>query len=117
MTFLPKLIFWEVSVLLAGFLGIVLWKILTSQIDLQGLLSGDDAAGTTSFSPGRAQLLIFTLFVALQYVLQVIHNPTKFPQVPEFWVVALGGSQAVYLGAKARSLLFGSMKDRFNTGG
>ena len=117
MAFLPKLIFWEVSVLLAGFIGIVLWKILTSKIDLESLLSGDDANGATSFSPGRAQLLIFTLFVALQYLVQVIHNPTVFPQIPNYWVAALGGSQAVYLGGKAQSLLFGGFKDRFKTGG
>ena len=117
MTFLPKLIFWEVSVLLAGFLGIVLWKILTSKINLDGLLSGDDASGNTSFSPGRAQLLILTLLVALQYVMQVIHNPAAFPQIPGSWVAALGGSQAVYLGGKAQSLLFGNIKDRFKTGG
>jgi hypothetical protein len=117
MTFLPKLIFWEVSVLLAGFLGIVLWKILTSKIDLEGLLSGDDASGNTSFSPGRAQLLILTMLVALQYVMQVIHNPAAFPQIPGSWVAALGGSQVVYLGGKAQSLLFGGIKDRSKTGG
>ena len=83
----------------------------------EGLLSGDDASGKTSFSPGRAQLLILTLLVALQYVMQVIHNPAAFPQIPGSWVAALGGSQVVYLGGKAQSLLFGGIKDRFKTGG
>jgi hypothetical protein len=108
MTFLPKLIFWEALLLLAGFLGIVLWRILTSRMSLESLLSTDNADGTTSFSPGRAQLLIFTLIVAMQYVLQVISDPTRFPTIPDSWVAALGGSQAVYLAGKVQSLgLFG----------
>jgi hypothetical protein len=104
MTFLPKLIFGEVLVLLAGFVGIVLWRILTSRISLECLLSADNANGTTSFSPGRAQLLIFTLIVAMQYVLQVISDPTRFPTIPDSWVVALAGSQGVYLAGKVQSL-------------
>jgi hypothetical protein len=106
MTFLPKLIFWEMTVLLAGFFGIIFWKILTGGINLQSLLYGDDQQGT-SFSPGRAQMLMVTLIVAVQYLTQVISNPTKFPAIPDFWVVALGGSHAVYLGAKAYSMLTG----------
>jgi hypothetical protein len=116
MTFLPRLIYWEVTVLLAGFLGIVFWKILTGQISLSSLLSGDNADGTASFSPGRAQLLVLTLIVALQYVMQVIQNPTAFPQISTFWVAALGGSQAVYLIGKAQSLLLGPWKDRLTKG-
>ena len=106
MIFLPKLIFWEVSGLLAGFAGIIFWKILTGAMSLDYLLQADDASGGTSFSPGRAQLLMFTIIVAMQYLLQAINNPTKFPDVPEVWVAALGGSQAVYLIGKAQSLGF-----------
>jgi len=106
MTFLPKLIFWEVSVLVAGFAGIIFWKILTGTMSLDYLLQADDPSGGTSFSPGRAQLLMFTIIVAMQYLLQAINNPTKFPDVPQLWIAALGGSQAVYLAGKAQSLGF-----------
>ncbi len=107
MHFLPKLVVWEMTILVAGFFGVVFWKILTGSVTLDCLLHGDDANGTTSFSAGRAQLLVVTLMVAVQYLTQVIGNPTKFPDIPKFWIVALGGSQAAYLAGKAWSLLSG----------
>jgi len=107
---LAKLVFWETLILLGGFFGVIFWKILTGGISLQYMLCADNAQGETSFSPGRAQALMVTLMVAVQYVLQVISHPTAFPQIPEFWIIALAGSHAVYLGGKARSLLFSGNK-------
>jgi hypothetical protein len=111
MNSLSKLVFWEVSALLAGFAGVIFWKLLTRTISLSDLLSGDevkDGVTTTSFSAGRAQLLFFTIMVAMRYLLQVVHDPTHFPTIPESWLAVLGGSQTVYLTGKARSMLFGS---------
>ncbi len=110
MVLLPKFIFWETAILLGGFFGAIFWKLLTGGISLQYLLYGDSAGGGTSFSPGRLQLLMVTLMVAMQYLVQVISSPTQFPHIPQFWIVALGGSQAVYLGGKAWSLLSGGSK-------
>jgi hypothetical protein len=98
--------------LLGGFFAVVAWKLLTGGIRLDYLLYGSrrdrtDGGYTEFFSPGRVQLLIVTILTASYYVLQVIHDPTKFPEIPAAWVAALGGSQAIYLGGKAQSMLFG----------
>lgn len=84
---------------------LVLWKLLTRRISLNMLLYGDDSTGHSSFSPGRLQMLMVTLVVALRFVLDVMHNPTAFPHIPNAWLVALGGSHVIYLGAKAQALL------------
>jgi hypothetical protein len=108
---LATLAYWEGILLLAGFLGIVLWKLVTGGISLEQLLEGDapdpgSADGYSTYvSSGRTQLLAATLFVAGYYVLQVIHNPKQFPTLPAEMVGALAGSQALYLGGKARALL------------
>ena len=48
-----------------------------------------------------------TSLMAGYYLLQVIHDPTTFPKIPVSWIVALGGSHAIYLGGKAFSMLLG----------
>ena len=111
MRFIAQIAFWEGVILVGGFFVIVFWKLLTGRIPLDGLLEGDQWDGpvlTTSSSPGRAQLLVFTIFSALYYLLQVLHNPSAFPNVPNALLAALGGSQAAYLGGKAYSLLYRS---------
>src|SRR5262249_56830683 len=98
-------------ILLVGFFGVIGWKLLTGGIRLNYLLYGlrlnrTDGDYTSFFSPGRVQLLIVTILTASYYLLQVVHDPTKFPEVPAAWVAALGGSQAIYLVGKAQSMLF-----------
>jgi hypothetical protein len=100
------------TILLVGFFGVVAWKLLSGGISLNYLLYGrrrDRAEGgyTQFFSPGRVQLLIVSILTASYYLLQVLHDPTKFPDVPAAWVAALAGSQVIYLGGKAQSMLFG----------
>jgi hypothetical protein len=102
-----QLAYWEGLILVGGLFGIVFWKVLTGGISLSGLLYGDRRDGGVEFSPGRVQLLIVTLTVGLYYLIQVIQNPTAFPDIPTSWLAALGGSQTVYLGGKARAMLFG----------
>ena len=105
--------------LFGGFLCAVLWKITTGGISLSYLLDGDvqDLDSSTGFSTeasaGRTQALMVTLFVAGYYLLQVIHNPKEFPKLPNAMVGALAGSQALYLGGKARAMLSGRMRDLF----
>jgi hypothetical protein len=108
---------WAGLILLAGFFGIVFWKLLTGGMVLGNLLEGDvrDPAGARGFSSqvsaGRVQSLMMTLFTALYYLLQVIHNPTRFPKLPNGLVGALAGSQAVYLAGKAQAMLRGRWRD------
>ncbi len=117
---LATLAYWEGIILLGGFLGLVLWKLLTGGISLEQLLEGDaqdpnSADGYSTYvSGGRTQLLGATLFAAGYYLLQVIHNPKQFPTLPTELVGALAGSQALYLGGKARALLLGRLQQFFN---
>jgi len=108
---------WEGVVLLGGFLGVVFWKLLTGSIPLAGLLDGDvrDSESAHGFSSqasaGRAQSLMVTLFVAMWYLLQVIHNPREFPKLSDTLVGGLAGSQALYLGGKAQAMFLGRLRN------
>lgn len=84
---------------------IVVWKLFTRSISLAGLLQGDRSNGETFFSPGRVQLLIATVLFVANMMSQVIADPTTLPVIRPELLLALGGSQAVYLGGKARSML------------
>ena len=84
---------------------IVVWKLFTRAIDLSWLLYGDRSNGEVFFSPARVQLLIATIFLAMHLLVQVIAHPTVYPHIPPEFLAAVGGSQAVYLGGKARALL------------
>jgi len=113
MSSVARLVSWEGMILLGGFSGVIVWRLLTREISLDCLLYGDrrdrrEPSGYAAFfSPGRTQLLIVTILTASYYLLQVIHDPTTFPEIPVAWVVALGGSHAIYLGGKAQSMLLG----------
>ncbi len=104
---------WEGLILLSGFFGLVVWKLLTGGISLDQLLEGDigranGAGGSdpgTYVSIGRAQSLAITAFAAVYYLLQVLQNPTQFPQLPASLINVLMGSQAVYLAGKAKAML------------
>jgi hypothetical protein len=102
-----RLVYWEGMILLGGFFGVIVWRLFTGEISLEGLLYGSRRDRSAFFSPGRTQLLIVTTLTASYYLLQVIHDPTTFPEIPVAWVVALGGSHAIYLGGKAQSRLLG----------
>jgi len=116
MSSVARLVSWEGMILLGGFFGVIGWRLFIGDISLDYLLYGDrrDRSGYSAFfSPGRTQLLMVTILTAGYYLLQVIHDPTTFPKIPTSWVVALGGSHAIYLGGKAQSMLFG-IRDLIN---
>jgi len=93
------------GILVIGFFIVILWKLMTGEISLHQLLEGDDAAGFSSFSPGRAQLLITTLLTGLNLIVSTAKNPSAgIPAQPDWLVASLGGSQAVYLLGKAWSM-------------
>ena len=107
---------WEGVILMAGFVLVVLWRLMTGGINLECLLYGDarnrhGLGYSTFFSPGRAQMLMFTIVSAVYFLLQVIQDPTKFPDVPTPLLAMLGGSHVVYLVGKAQALYVGRLRD------
>lgn len=99
--------------LLVGFLTVIVWKILTGAISLDGLLESVDPNGRRSFSPARAQLLAATIVVAAKYVFVVIQSPQRdaLPGLPSEWVAALGGSQVLFLGGKTLQLVLSQLRN------
>jgi hypothetical protein len=89
---------WELIILVASIGIVTLWKLFSST-SLAGLLQSNDR----TVSPGRIQLLISTVLVALQYLLATIHDPSHLPTIPSSLVTVMGGSQLTYLGTKAWS--------------
>ena len=95
----------EAVVLLVGFFGVVVYKLVVGEIALGGLLYSKDPDGRSTFSPARLQLLIFTVAVAARYLNQVLADPRQesLPTLPASVVIALGASHAAYLGGKVVS--------------
>ncbi|HXO40722.1 MAG TPA: hypothetical protein VN999_04675 [Thermoanaerobaculia bacterium] len=102
MELLTKLATIEAGILLGGLLAVVAYRLVIGEISLAGLLYSKEPGGRAAFSPTRLQLLIFTAAVAAIYLGEVIAHPRQdsLPHLPLGVVVALGGSQAVYVGGK-----------------
>ena len=81
--------------------------LLGGSINTRYLLWGTRADGSRYFSAERVQLLVATVVLAAAYLGDAIHMaPTgTMPDVPSSWLMALGGSQAIYLGGKAFKML------------
>ena len=92
----------EEECLLGGTILLVLYQLLTGKINTRGLL--DDKLAGRRLTPERLQLLVLTVGAATYYLLQVIGHPTYLPSLPQELLLALGGSNALYLGAKTFSL-------------
>ncbi|MCU1264843.1 MAG: hypothetical protein JWM21_1161 [Acidobacteria bacterium] len=97
----------EVVLFLGGFAAIIFYRMLTGSINTHYLLYGTNKDGTKYFSPERVQLLLFTLWTAVSYVMQIgeTREAGVLPDIPIKTLALLGGSQAIYLGGKAYSML------------
>lgn len=103
---------WEGLILIGGLFAVVLWKMLSGEIPLDQLFEGDIRGSSTPYiSSGRIQAFWITIYVAYYYLVQVVHDPTQFPTVPDNMVALLAGSHALYLGGKAQAMLLGPLKD------
>jgi len=99
---------YEAGFLLTALAAIVVYKILTGRITMRGLLNDEHGA----FSPGRLQLLLFTLAMASHLLSQIVNstagavpgNPAHFPVLDHKLLLALFGSHSLYLGGKTYSL-------------
>ena len=108
MSLLRSFIYWELLLFFLCTFGMVVGLMFSGRIKLVGLFYGTRADGSTYFSPERVQLFLFTLAVAFQFLSAVLHDPTKFPEVPGSWLAMLGGSHFVYLGGKATAAFLGN---------
>ncbi len=101
---LPLLARYTALLLISGFALVVAWKLISGGIVTDGLLRTSEG-GKRQSSPGRQQLLLFTIIAALQYLGTVWKNPSaeSLPAPPQGMLAVLAGSQAVYLGGKAIS--------------
>src|ERR1700730_10304809 len=98
---LRSLITWDIRVFIFSLLAIITAFLLEGRINTSGLLFGRTRRGIRYLSPERIQLLLVTLALACQYVSEVIAGGrASLPEVPNAWLVILGGSHAVYLGGK-----------------
>jgi hypothetical protein len=101
---------YELWILLVGLLLIVGYQLLTGRINTEGLLY--EKGEKSQFSPGRLQLLIFTIGVAFYYFLKVLEQPAPttleektLPELPKEFLLILGGSNLFYLGSKLAPLI------------
>ena len=115
---LSIIVSWMVGLFLLILLVLVLYRLLTGKINTQYLFYGQKFDGTRYLSPERVQLMIFTLWVGLSYLLdtyetQVVHLPpgTKpvLPDVPTKTLALLGASHVIYLAGKVYSMLIAKL--------
>jgi hypothetical protein len=93
-----------ISLILLGFAALILWKIFSNQIQLDGLLAESPVPGqpvtTTKASLSRFQFLIFTFVIAGLYLLLSIEAGT-FIEIPTNVLGLLGISGGSFLISKA----------------
>lgn len=78
----------------------LVWKMLTRQIPLDGLLA--DKNDSRQVSAERVQLLVSTLAVSGAYIVQTMHGTSgTMPNISPQWLYLMGGSSSIYAGVKA----------------
>ena len=101
---LVKFAQFEIWFLLGGLALVVAYKMLTGKINTTGLLKDKE---TGAISPGRVQLLLFTLMGAGSYLgmtaTLAAEDPPMLPDVPDELLLVVTGSNLVYLGGKSYS--------------
>jgi hypothetical protein len=96
---------YELLILLLVLIAIIAYKLLVRQINIDGLLI--DKANGQAISPSRVQMLVVTLVIGVYYMFQVMKtkDPGRFPDLPNEFMIALGGSHAIYLSGKLYDML------------
>jgi hypothetical protein len=80
------------------------YRLLTRQINLNGLLSRKGE--TTAVSPERVQLLLATLALSAKFLGDVAHTTNgKMPDITPQWLLIFGGSSGIYASIKAITML------------
>jgi hypothetical protein len=108
MEMLSTVLRYEVLLALTVLAAIIAYRLLTGQINTRGLLR--DKVGGRAISTGRLQLLVVTLLIMIYFVMEVLETK-KFPNMPQAFVLALGGSNLFYLGGKFYGLLANNLEN------
>lgn len=105
MDILSTVLLYELLFLLTALIVVVTYGLLTNKINTRGLLL--DKTSGRAFSPGRLQMLVVTLGIALYYVVLVsdTKDTGRLPDMPHEFLIALGGSHTIYLGGKFYGML------------
>lgn len=99
---MSNVLFYELLFLLTALAAIVLYRLVTRQINTDGLLQ--DKSGSRALSPGRLQMLVATFLFAIYFVTEVVQEQ-KLPDLPKEYLFALGGSHVFYVGGKTIGLV------------
>ncbi len=99
---LKIIMYYELLILLSLLLCVIIYQLIIGKINMKGLLYDKT---TRKFSPGRVQLLTFTVVIA-GYLILKITETGKFPDINQDLIVILGLSNFTYLGGKSRLLSF-----------
>jgi len=85
----------EVMGFLWALAGIVVYRILTRRIKIDGLLSEDNDPGKVS--AGRVQLLLATFAASATYLAKVANaTDGNMPDIDPNWLYVLGGSGGIF---------------------
>jgi hypothetical protein len=93
---------WESFLIVGSLIAIIAVDLLTGKIDMHFLFYGLRGDGSRYFSPGRVQLLVATISVACQYLINASQAQFgSMPGLPAGALELLGASNALYLGGNA----------------
>jgi hypothetical protein len=98
---------YEAIILLSALGTVIVFKFFTGGITMRNLLREKNSLGNGAVSAARVQLLLFTLAMAF-YVLSQVVETRSFPEIETKYLLILGGSHSVFLGAKGVLSLFSS---------
>jgi hypothetical protein len=110
---LATILRYELFFLLIALAVIVGYRLITQQINVKGLVM--DKMRGRGVSPGRLQMLIVTMSIAIYYIMMVIEakDTSRLPDMPNEYLVALGGSHSIYLLGKLYDLFAGKLQLAF----
>jgi hypothetical protein len=96
---------YEFGFLLAAFAAVLVYKFLSGGVNMRGLLREKTPTGVGRISAARVQLLLATFAMGFYILSEVIKTQT-FPEIPTKYILMLGGSHSIFLGAKGVLSLF-----------
>ena len=95
---------WEGLAFLSALAFLLVYRMLTRQINLRGLL-GDGSHGG-AVSPERVQLLVTTIAVSCNILRAALHGTTNaMPEINTATLSVFGASSFTYVGVKAFKML------------